>query len=212
MNESKLRTRVSDVDPAKRHDYSPAEARALLLEPAMMTKVCTKCHIEYPMTAEFFRLENRRPGGLGSWCRSCSRADNARWFAAHPEIQRAANARWYAAHAEAHCAASARRYAENREAKLAVVAKWQAAHPEACRAAVARWRATHPEATRAYAATRYAIKTGRLAPSAVCASCGLASRKPHKHHEDYARPLDVIVLCPRCHKKLHAQKRRNHVA
>lgn len=43
--------------------------------------------------------------------------------------------------------------------------------------------------------------------SAVCSDCGAAGRL-HRHHEDYARPLDVVLLCPVCHGKRHLGRRQ----
>lgn len=35
-----------------------------------------------------------------------------------------------------------------------------------------------------------------------CQIC-FSKYKLHRHHEDYSRPLDVIILCNSCHKKVH---------
>src|SRR5258707_11637000 len=42
-----------------------------------------------------------------------------------------------------------------------------------------------------------AVKSGKLERK-PCVVCG--SRPTHAHHFDYSRPLDVIWLCPKCHK------------
>jgi hypothetical protein len=38
-----------------------------------------------------------------------------------------------------------------------------------------------------------------------CLICGRTSKQTqlHHHHEDYGRPMRVITLCWRCHKKYH---------
>lgn len=36
-----------------------------------------------------------------------------------------------------------------------------------------------------------------------CEECGKSKKKLHRHHEDYSKPLEIIVLCPSCHKKKH---------
>ena len=36
-----------------------------------------------------------------------------------------------------------------------------------------------------------------------CEICGKAC-KPHGHHEDYDKPLEVIWACPVCHRKIHS--------
>ena len=63
------------------------------------------------------------------------------------------------------------------------------------------WRERNPEGARAHRALNYAIRTGRVAKE-PCLFCGRDD--VHAHHRDYAKPLDVIWLCPKCHHRLHA--------
>ena len=44
-----------------------------------MIKFCTKCGKGYPATAEYFRRDKRKKGGLGVWCRECTCATVAAW-------------------------------------------------------------------------------------------------------------------------------------
>ena len=37
-----------------------------------------------------------------------------------------------------------------------------------------------------------------------CEDCGIQAE--HYHHEDYAKPLDVVPLCQACHTKRHNQE------
>ena len=37
-----------------------------------------------------------------------------------------------------------------------------------------------------------------------CAKCG-SIRSLERHHEDYTKPLDVVILCHQCHMRLHYQ-------
>ena len=57
----------------------------------------------------------------------------------------------------------------------------------------------HPERHRARQAVTNAIRDGRL----VRQPCRICGTKAQGHHTDYARPLDVIWLCPRHHRELH---------
>lgn len=55
-----------------------------------------------------------------------------------------------------------------------------------------------------------AIAEGRLIRADSCELCGSSQgdwRTWHveAHHEDYARPLDVIWLCVTCHRRLHGR-------
>ena len=52
-----------------------------------MTKVCTKCNIEYPDTKEHFILEKRNKSGIGAQCRKCHNAANRVWRAGNRKSQ-----------------------------------------------------------------------------------------------------------------------------
>lgn len=64
----------------------------------------------------------------------------------------------------------------------------------------AAWRGKHPERRAANLAVQYALRAGRLTPL----PCWVCGEKAEAHHPDYSMPLDVVWLCPRHHKQLHA--------
>jgi hypothetical protein len=37
----------------------------------VLTKECTKCKVDKPLSAEYFPLHNKTKSGFDSWCRSC---------------------------------------------------------------------------------------------------------------------------------------------
>ena len=66
------------------------------------------------------------------------------------------------------------------------------------------WRKKHPGTNAAHSKVSHAIRTGRLKkmPCNVC-----ASERVVAHHDDYAKPLDVIWLCQAHHKARHKELR-----
>lgn len=64
-----------------------------------------------------------------------------------------------------------------------------------------KWREAHPERYKAQSAVSNAIRDGRLKRE-PCYFCG--DGRVHAHHHDYAKPLTVVWLCPKCHHRLHA--------
>ena len=68
------------------------------------------------------------------------------------------------------------------------------------------WRKTHPlspeqrlrENARSYA--RIYVKRGKLT-KLPCQMCG--NYPSEIHHSNYTRPLEIIWLCPNCHRSLH---------
>jgi hypothetical protein len=55
---------------------------------------------------------------------------------------------------------------------------------------------------RARLIVRNAVVRGRLAPveTLVCEECG-GTDNVQRHHDDHSKPLDVQVLCIKCHRK-----------
>jgi hypothetical protein len=37
----------------------------------VLTKICTKCKVNKPLSAEYFPLHNKVKSGFDSWCKSC---------------------------------------------------------------------------------------------------------------------------------------------
>jgi len=71
-------------------------------------------------------------------------------------------------------------------------------------ARVYKHRASNPLKYKARQALYRAVRSGKLMRG-PCAHCGSAV-DTHGHHTDYTRPLDVIWLCPDCHRIVHGQQ------
>ena len=56
---------------------------------------------------------------------------------------------------------------------------------------------------------RLALNAGRLTKPRHCSGCGRPDTecRIEAHHADYARPLDVIWLCTKCHRRMDAMRR-----
>lgn len=55
---------------------------------------------------------------------------------------------------------------------------------------------------KARSALNKALRAGKI-ERGTCEECG--SEAVNAHHEDYARPLDVVWLCPRHHAARHVE-------
>lgn len=87
--------------------------------------------------------------------------------------------------------ATQRRYKETAKGKATALAALQTK------------RTTHPEMKAAHQAVQVAVRNGLPRPAAC--SCGSAGRLQAHHHNGYAPEhwLDVVWLCPKCHKAAH---------
>jgi transposase-like protein len=56
---------------------------------------------------------------------------------------------------------------------------------------------------RARGLANVAVSRGKLVPQ-PCQKCG--KEEADKHHDDYAKPLEVRWLCRRCHKQHHREQ------
>ena len=60
----------------------------------------------------------------------------------------------------------------------------------------------HKEKQNARLVLLYHIKHGNILRPSSCIKCEREC-KPHGHHKDYKKPLDVIWVCRRCHMDIH---------
>ncbi len=56
---------------------------------------------------------------------------------------------------------------------------------------------------KAQASAHRALADGSIESQDHCTDCGCTNKALHMHHEDYAKPLIVIFLCPACHVIRH---------
>lgn len=66
--------------------------------------------------------------------------------------------------------------------------------------------AISPEKHACYRVYAAALRYGLLVRPSKCAQCRKSCR-PHGHHRDYAKPLEVRWLCAKCHSWHHATER-----
>jgi MinD superfamily P-loop ATPase len=59
---------------------------------------------------------------------------------------------------------------------------------------------------RSHKAVERAVAKGLLVRPSLCDGCGNTC-KPHAHHDDYSKPLNVMWLCSSCHAVKHPGNR-----
>lgn len=83
---------------------------------------------------------------------------------------------------------------------------------DAARARKRRWRAKNMDSSKEYArsAVRRAVVSGVLVRPAACSKCGESRHRRDgitaiqgHHHNGYGNPLEVLWLCPPCHRNEH---------
>jgi hypothetical protein len=143
-----------------------------------MGKVCTKCGEKKPLDA-FYRHPFGKQGRQ-SKCADCAKAD--------VKANRAARIEYYSAYEKEranlpHRVAARKSYA---------LANTSGPRPE-----------SDPVKRAARIALGNAVRDGKMKKPPHCEVCG-ASGEVHGHHDDYAKPLDVIWCCTACHALIHA--------
>ena len=82
-------------------------------------------------------------------------------------------------------------------------AKWAEKSAERQRERVSE----RPDQARAQWLLNKAVQSGRVIKPSACSSCASVTRLHGHHHRGYAEEakLDVIWLCPACHKAVHRE-------
>lgn len=168
------------------------------------TKICTKCGIEYPATAEHFYKRKEGKYGLSQPCKICHIKITSDWHKEHPEKARDIKRNWANNHPDEK-KASQKRYRDN--------------HPDRARASSKRYYLANLDKQRVIRARRRARKFNAegthtiedmqrqyKAQKGLCWWCN----KPVEwgtHHEDHLVPLarggtnwpnNLVITCVHC--------------
>lgn len=146
----------------------------------VMTKKCKVCGAT-DEAAEFYARVNTR-------CKECHKAK--------VRENRSANAERYRAY-DAQRFQNDPRVRERHRKYLSTEAG-----KEATRRSREKWLAQDPQRRAAHVILGNAVRDGRVQKPNCCSVCGSTGRI-QGHHPDYAYPLDVIWLCPKCHYEEH---------
>jgi hypothetical protein len=150
----------------------------------MKTKTCTCCG-EVKLVDRFHR-KLASGDGRSHKCTDCVKAYRAIYNKTHREKQAAYDARYRKEHLEERAAYIAEYRKDPKH--LAVESLGRKAY----------W-ARFPERYEANRAMYNAVRRGQIIRPGVCSACGRHC-KPHGHHEDYNKPMEVIWLCACCHR------------
>ena len=172
---------------------------------AMKTKQCKSCKAEKPID-EFHRDANVKDGHAGK-CKICKNAYVSEWYKQNHDRKTETDRLWSEKNAERK-AESIRLWREQNPEKVAnyrrqsYLRNYQAIHKYHL-----LWAEQHPEKKHCHRLLNEAVSAGKITRSAFCQACGQTGVMIHGHHDDYSKPLDVIWLCSKCHRKLHNLER-----
>jgi hypothetical protein len=96
------------------------------------------------------------------------------------------------------------RYERDKTTRTGLAKKWAEDNHNKVVKSKKDWDNRNPEKRSAITAAQNAVRGGRLAKG-MCDVCGVAD--VHGHHDDYAKPCDVVWLCPRHHAERHKKMR-----
>ena len=141
------------------------------------TKICSECGQEKPLSE--FNKKRKSPDGHQERCRECFSRYNKARYASDPLRFKE----------------GVRRY---REENLENVF---ATRMEMCK--------RNPNHKNANMALNYAVKLGYVERPDHCLGCGCPESESRlsSHHNDYSKPLEVVWVCAKCHRRLDACRR-----
>lgn len=147
-----------------------------------MEKLCRWCLLTKP-TSEFYKHKGTADGLLAK-CKDCQKANTKAARERSPDHYREYDKK--------------RANLPHRVQARAEYVKTESGK-EAHNRATKQWNISHPNRRAASHIFNNALRDGKVRRH-PCFVCGA---KAHAHHPDYDRPLDVMWLCPKHHKKTH---------
>ena len=128
---------------------------------------------------------------------------------ARPEVRAEANARnrqWMLGHREEFRAyhATWRQTPRGKKSMRASYSRWR--QSEKGKRWYRNWAIKNPDKAQAYAATKEAIRSGKLSRPPQCEHCHETKKTIAHHHNGYTEEhwLDIQWLCASCHRIIHA--------
>ena len=141
------------------------------------TKKCAECGRELPLSE--FNKNRKNKDGLQGRCRECfSRYNKAR-------------------------------YASSREKFKSDIYAYKKANPYNVLDSRIKTCLKNPTHRNANMALNEAVSAGVVETPEHCSGCGISGKETRlgAHHYDYAKPLDVVWVCAKCHRSLDAARR-----
>lgn len=153
----------------------------------MKTKACMKCGETKPLAA--FYSHPMMADGTVNKCKECNKKD--------VRENREKKIDYYQEYD---------RSRSMRPDRISARSKYQAT-PNGRASTVAakkRWAESNLIKRSAQIQVRNALRSGRLIKVNSCQTCAKNGRT-HAHHDDYAFPLSIRWLCPKCHSEWHKE-------
>lgn len=69
-----------------------------------------------------------------------------------------------------------------------------------------KYKESNPDKVKAHKILNHKIESGLISKPSKCSYCCKENKLINGHHYDYSKPLDVVWLCPKCHKDVHLNK------
>ena len=145
-------------------------------------RICRKCSV-HPIASR-------------SWCKRCISDANHSYHLSHKQQISKRQKRYREINREYHQDRMRRYYIKNRTTRIAKTLAWVKKNPQKVKAI----RLKHYQKYVARYKVHNAIRSGILKQS-PCNNCG--NEKVQAHHENYAKPLEIIWMCAPCHSAKH---------
>jgi len=148
-----------------------------------MTNKCKVCSAT-EKNAEFYK-------GVSSRCKECHKEAVRENRRKNPERHKAYDAKRFKG--DPRVVARHKRYQKTDAGKAAASASRE------------RWLSGNPEKRAAHVILGNRVRDGKVIKPDCCEACGKKAVRIDGHHEDYAKPLDVVWLCRQCHVDIHKE-------
>ena len=163
----------------------------------MDSRICTVCKVEKPY--EKFSRSKKGKNGYAEQCKVCRLAKGREYYKNNPQICLAKHERWAKRNPQKILVNQRAYYHRNKEK---ILAKLKETRKKNGYSTTKDYRRRNREKVDCHNYVAMAIKFGHLVRPEVCDRCKI-NCKPHAHHHDYKKPLEVAWLCRACHGLEH---------